>query len=595
MGPESVHAAIAQHASATPVRTAVHAPDGSITYAELDAAAGAVATALAARDVAPGTPVGIRLTPSIDYITALLGTLQAGAAAMPLDPTLPRDRLAAMFESVVPALVLGRTGDSDDWREAVPQGMPAPDTIPIESLEPPPAAPAAPRLAPETTGYILFTSGSTGRPRAIAGRHAGLAHFIAWECRTFALGPDCRIPLLAPTTFDVSLRDIFAPLVAGGCLAIPGQADRAGIVRLLDWLESAGVTHMHCVPSLFRAMLADLPHRAAPALPSLRCVLLAGEPLFFEDVRRWRDLAGGDAELVNLYGPTETTLAVAACRIGDLDASSCTGIVPLGRPIDGAELLVLDGNRPCTPGETGMIHVRTDFPTNGYIGNGATGTGFIPNPVSGDPADRVFPTGDLGRRQADGNIAFVGRQDAQVKVNGVRIEPGDIEAALLAHRAVTHAAVTATGDGRLAAFVVLDADASAADLREHLLGRLPSNMIPSTIEPLDALPLNAHGKLDRAALARRQPAAPRTGKLQTETETALADLWRETLGVDEIAPDSSFLELGGDSLKAMQLIGQIYRAFAVEVTMADLLRHPTVGRLAEVVDSARAGAEVTAP
>lgn len=535
-----------------------------------------------------GSVVGTWLAPGIDYIAALLGVFRAGAAILPLDPATPAPRLSAMFQVAAPHVML-TSRSAPDPAPAHASLEPGIGWIDLDGVEAQPCG-ADDVSAGDATCYILFTSGSTGAPRGIAGRHAGLAHFIRWEVGEFALDATCRGSLLAPLPFDVSLRDILAPLAAGGTVCVPGPAVRTQVHRLLHWLKAQRVTQVHCVPSLFRLLLLELEGRPGEELPDLRRVLLAGEPLYAGDVNRWRDRMGGRIELVNLYGPTETTLAKSFHRIGDLPPDAA-GIIPLGRAIDGAELLIMNGGERAAANTTGEICIRTAFAGNGFYGDAAlTAETFARD---GDARGTVvFRTGDLGRQREDGIVEFVGRADNQVKVRGVRVELGDVETHLRRHPAVRDAAVTAVrepdGGNRLRAFVVVSDARADGDLRAFLADCLPAAMVPSEFVRIDRLPLTDRGKLDRAALAElgaRPGGGTEPGREPTAIEARLMALWTGELGFESVSVGDSFLDLGGDSLKAMRAISLLYRDFGVELSLGALLRERSIERLAALIDA----------
>ena len=586
MGSSAIHHGFSQAAARAPGAPAVSFRGGVTAYAELSCRVDDVAAALRQNGGCGGEIVGLWLPPGVDYVAALLGVNKSGAAFLPfaLDP--PQHRLAAMLDTGRPTQII-TNGDHRDRlvRTLAELGY----TVPVLAMDAIGTAGRASADEPEPGNlcYLLFTSGSTGTPKAVAGTGAGLQHFIDWEIEEFGLDAACRISLLAAPTFDVSLRDILVPLLAGGRLCIPEPATRAQPRALIDWLAAEGVTQVHCVPSLFRLLLGELETRGGNALPDLQRVLLAGEPLYARDVRRWRRTMGERAEIVNLYGPAETTLAKAFYRVRDVPDTE-NGIVPIGRAIADTELLIVRDGVPCDVHQIGEIHIRTRFASKGYYGDPlSTAEKFKPLAQSADPDDIIYCTGDQGRFRADRVVEFIGRLDNQVKVNGIRIELGDVESNLLRHPRIREAVATAHRDGdeesRLAVYFTADGNPSPGELREHLAHYLPANMQPSLFVQLESLPLNLHGKVDRKALHSPTNVLCEDGALaapEGEVETALAGIWGQVLGLRQAAVDRTFVDMGGDSLKAIRALGEMYKAFDVEVSLRVFFEQGTIRELA---------------
>jgi amino acid adenylation domain-containing protein len=443
--------------------------------------------------------------------------------------------------------------------------------------------------------YVYFTSGSTGRPKGIAGRLKGIDHFVRWEIATFGVGPGTRVSQLTSPSFDAYLRDVFTPLCAGGTVCAPPSRETVlDAARLAEWLTERRVEIVHCVPSLFRSLL-NQPLRAAD-FPALKYVLMAGEPLLPSDVRRWTDVFGERVQLVNLYGPTETTMTKFFYLVRASDRDRRT--IPIGKPVEGARALVLDAKgRACPPGAVGEIYIRTPYRTLGYFGRpDLTAEVFVPNPFNVDPADLVYRTGDLGRVLDDGNFEFLGRQDQQVKVRGVRVELREIDDLLRRHPGVRDVAVVdledSGGNKYLCAYVVAGEGADAAALKEFLGASLPDYVVPSAFVMLDELPRTISGKIDRRALpkpaeaqARRESefVAPRT-----PTEEAVAAIWRQVLNVERVSVEDNFFELGGHSLLATQLLARVRAALEVDVPLRALFAAPTIAGLALAVTELQA-------
>jgi amino acid adenylation domain-containing protein/non-ribosomal peptide synthase protein (TIGR01720 family) len=444
---------------------------------------------------------------------------------------------------------------------------------------------------PDDGLYVMHTSGSTGVPKAILGCHKGLSHFIHWEIREFGIDPDVRVSLLAPPTFDVSLRDIFVPLLAGGTVCIPDLETRNHTSRLVEWLDQAKINLMHCTPSVFRLIMGELDMRQSPtALPALKRVLLAGEPLYGEDVNRWQAIMGNRVALVNLYGPTETTLAKLFHRIV-FQPYDREQIIPLGHPISNTAVLILKDNRLCAIGEKGDIFIKTPFRTKGYFRDPErTAERFIQNPLNPGVDDIIYRTGDQGRYRPDRSVEFLGREDDQIKRHGIRVEPAEIEQALRSHESVVEALITTRPsqadhrDIQILAYFIRKKPVSLSELRSHIQNMLPDYMAPDFFIELEAFPRNAHGKIDRTALP--LPAVMPSGSLpETDTEIQLAAIWQEILSVPSVGKTDSFFDVGGNSLNAMRILARIYHEMDREIPLKAFFEHPKLHDLAALIDS----------
>ncbi len=596
--PQPVNAFHLQHRLASSLarhaqRVALSTPTGPVTYAELESWTKRLAGGLAAAGIAKGALVAVAVEQRSALVAALLASLRAGGIFMPLDLAYPVRRLAAMLAMARPACVVAEARTlaraADLFGRDVPLvcvDEPGDAGLGLNVLRAAdyPDAPVVP-LAPDDPCYLYFTSGSTGTPKGILGRHESLGHFVDWEIETFALAADSRVSQLTSAGFDPFLRDALAPLCAGGAVCLPANGP-AGLAlpQLVSWLNAAGVTHVHCVPTLFRALLrANL---RPDDFPALRHVLLAGEMLFGADVARWQAVFGERVQLTNLYGPTETTLVKLAHRVRPDDAHGT--FVPVGRPMPGATALLVDeAGQTCPTGVIGEIHIQTRYRSLGYYGQPEqTRAAF-----SG--AEQAYRTGDLGRRLADGSLELVGRRDDQVKVHGVRVELAEIEGALRRHPAVADAAVRhwqdAGADAYLCAYLVLREPLPDQALRAHLLEQLPWTLVPALFMRLAALPLTPNGKLDRPALpdARAQRERPAAYAAPSNAvEHKLVEIWQAVLPLPS-APgvNDDFLALGGDSLQAVQIMVRLNSEYDIEVPIMALFAAPTIAGLAQVAQA----------
>jgi len=593
-----VHELVAGIASRHPERTAIEAGERRVSYAELAAHANGLGVLLLAAGTPRGTMVAVLAEDPLAVIPALLGILAAGLVFVPLDPRLPERRLAQMLAAVDPGWLLVEPGLAGLAERLAAASRPRLAVLDEAAAAARAGAPLGVATQPDDPCYVYFTSGSTGSPKGIVGRRKGLDHFIRWEISTLGIEVGTRVSQLTIPTHDPFLRDVFVPLCAGGTVCVPPDPPaRLEPGRLVAWLDRRDVHLVHTIPSLLRALLGEPLH---PGLfPGLRWMLLAGEPLLPADVRGFRAVFGGRIELVNLYGPTETTLAKLFHRVQPEDLER--PVIPIGRPIDGARAVVVaEGGEICPPGVAGEIYLRTPFRSLGYLGRpDLTREVFIPNRFSGDPDDIVYKTGDRGRVRSDGAIELLGRIDHQVKIRGVRVEPAEIESALREHEQVRDAVVVARDDGdsgsSLCAYVVAAGRPPAQALRDFLAQRLPEVMIPAAFVELDRLPRTPTGKVDRAALPppeeQRQFRAPRT-----PTEELLAVLWQQLLRRDRVSADDDFFALGGHSLLALQVLSRVRERFGVEIALGELLRCRVLAALAAKIDEARrAGKGLVAP
>ena len=613
---EYVHELFGAAAERFSDRTAIDAAAGPTTYRELEETSNRLANFLAAGGAPKGSPVAVVASDVAQIVAAILGTLKAGCAFVPVDPNLPAKRIEAMFAEVSPEWLIVESSAFDRVKGAARPGArvvcvgggPLPDErergrlVCLEGFADFRDASRPPvNNEPDDLCSVYFTSGSTGKPKGIAGRLKGIDHFIRWEMKTVGADESTRVSQLTSPSFDGFLKDVFVPLCAGGTVCVPEGRD---IIldgrRLVDWIDEARLTVLHCVPSVFRSILNEelTPER----FRHLRHVLLAGEPLLPSDVARWTEVFADRVRLTNLYGPTETTVVKLFYHVRPEDKGRRS--IPIGQPMEGAAAIVMDAKgRPCPPGAVGEIYIRTPFRALGYYNRPEqTREVFVPNPFNDDPEDIVYRTGDFGRVAEDGLFEFLGRRDQQVKVRGVRVELGEVENALRAHPSVRDAAVVDRedlgGHKYLCAYVVAGEGVGAGALRRHLAESLPEYMLPSAFVLMERLPRTFNGKLDRRALpspeqARRERPDDSTGP-RTPTEELLAGIWSRVLGLQRVGPEDNFFELGGHSLLATQVMTRVRDAFQIELPLQNLFAAPTLGGLAAKVEQAvreRHGAE----
>jgi amino acid adenylation domain-containing protein len=604
-----------QVAKRDPEKTVVKDAAGNLlTFSALEARSNQIAHALLADDIGPGDVVAVWGHRSAGLVEALLGVWKAGAAFAILDPAYPAPRLVKSLAVAAPAAWLRLAAAPPIPREVqsflaadcrLGVDLPAPGEAPLAGS---PEHDPGVAIGPDDLAYVAFTSGSTGAPKAILGTHAPLSHFMRWHAETFGLGPDDRFSLLSGLAHDPLLRDVFAPLWTGATLLIPDPDELGTPARLLAWMVEERITVVHLTPALAQ-WIADedgvVPNGAT--LPELRRAFFGGDVLTRRDVARLTALAPG-VLCVNYYGATETPQAMGFHVMAEAGtAEPGREIVPIGRGIDGAQLLVLGREgRLAGIGELGEIHVRTPYLSLGYRGDEEmTRARFTTNPFTGDPGDRLYQTGDLGRFLPGGEVELAGRADSQVKLRGLRIEPGEVEAALLRHPEVREAVVAARGDVEdstkrlLAWFVPTGPTApAAAELQEHLRGLLPAFMVPSLLMPVAAIPLTPNRKVDLRALPEPEPEGSEAGYAapRDALESALAEIWTDVLGAGRVGLDDDFFALGGHSLMATQVFARTGSVLGITPPVRWIFEAPTVRGLAERIGRAlREGAGPEVP
>jgi amino acid adenylation domain-containing protein len=593
------HAAFERQAALQPQAIALEHDGEQISYAELDHRANRLAHHLRGLGVGAEDRVALCLQRSPDLIVAVLATLKAGAAYVPLDPSHPDQRLAWQLEDCAPAVLLTQS----DLRPRL-QPPPCCTTIALDAHAP---WAAAPTHAPDQSGlpsdgshlaYVIYTSGSTGTPKGVMVEHRQLAHQIAALQALYGFTAEDRVLQFSGLSFDVAGEEIFGALSHGATLVLRTDAWLAEPWR---WCELCAAHRLSVanLPTLFWQRLAQATDAVFP--PSLRQIVIGGDAVGAAALDAWWRRDGHRPALANAYGPTETTInaTVARCRAEDSPSS-------IGRPVPNARVYLLDAHgEPVPVGAVGEIWIGGAGVARGYLHRPElTAERFAIDPfvvASADaPPPRMYRSGDLGRWRSDGSIEFLGRDDRQVKIRGFRIELGEIEAALMRLDGLREAAViTAAGQGedkRLQAYVVADPNRPPPDpaqLRARLAERLPDHMLPAAFVLLDALPLNANGKLDHAALpapddeacAQRGYEAP-----QGEIEQALASIWTSLLGIERIGRDDGFFELGGHSLLAVRMLSQLRQRFGVELALTTVFARPRLVDLAVEIARAAPGA-----
>ncbi|MGW2489088.1 non-ribosomal peptide synthetase [Streptomyces sp. NPDC001606] len=572
---DTVPALFARQAARRGDATAVVCGQDRLSYRDLDLRSARLARTLRARGVREGDFVGLATGRSTATVVALLAVLRAGAAYVPLDPVYPRRRLAFMLEDAAPVLVISETSAVG----SLPAGPGAPpvllldDPRPTEGPEEPGEDAFASAVTADDTAYVIYTSGSTGRPKGVAVTHRNIANLVAWAADAFGDGLG-RVLAATSLSFDVSVFEILAPLLNGGSIEV--------VRDLLEIGERGGWqgTLVSGVPSVLDRLIAD-------GAPELRAdhLVLAGEALSPQVAARLRAAVPG-ARLVNAYGPTETTVYASASATRADGTEERTP--PIGRPLRNTRLYVLDDRmRPLPVGVPGELYIAGAGVSRGYLHRpDLTEERFVPDP-HGEPGARMYRSGDIVLRRPDGQLAYVGRADDQVKLRGFRVELSEVETVLGEQPEVAQAVVVVhedrRGERRLVGYVT-PAPGGTPDpdrLRAAVARRLPEYMVPAAVVPLDALPLSPAGKLDRGRLPDPGFGTHAGRPPRTPDETALAELFAEALGLPRVSATDSFFDLGGHSLLGIRLVRRIRARLGAELTVRDLFETPTVQGLAQ--------------
>jgi amino acid adenylation domain-containing protein len=575
----------------TPDRVAVVASDATVTYGQLLDRAEAVAATLRRHGCAPGSVVAIGLAKSAAQVVAVLGTLLAGAAYLPLDSAQPPARRARILGDAGVRLVLTAPGGDAD----LPPGVRA---IAVTAEAGPPDGPTGDTAADHATAtagpgcdelaYIIYTSGSTGAPKGVMISHRAARNTIDDLNRRFSVGPDDRVLGLASLSFDLSVYDVFGLLATGGQLVLPEPGRRADAAHWAELATRHGVTVWNSVPAQFQLLVDHLEtHGGHDGLGALRLAMLSGDWIPVNLPDRARTLLP-TLRVVSLGGATEAAIWSVWYPIGTVGADWSR--IPYGKPLANQSLHVLDDRLRDRPDWTvGELFIGGAGVALGYLGDPEkTAYRFVTHPETGE---RLYRTGDLARYHADGLVELLGREDRQVKVRGYRVEPAEVEAALTAHPAVREAVVVAqpdpSGEPRLVAYTV--GDVAEDELRATVHRALPEYMVPAAFVALPGLPLTANGKVDRDALPDpRLLTRPRLDTPyaagRTARERDLAAIWAEVIGVDRVGIDDDFFELGGNSMLATVLVAEARARSGLDLTVRLLFDEPTIRGLLRAMD-----------
>jgi amino acid adenylation domain-containing protein len=602
-----IHQLFEEQVTRTPSAIALVFMEQQFTYTQLNVRANQLAHFLQKQGVGPNVLVGLCMDRSLDMIVGVLGILKAGGAYVPLDPSYPPDRLAHMLQDAQAPLLL--------TQQALRMELPSHggETICLDRdwdrIQSMPSGNPNAEVGPNNLIYVIYTSGSTGKPKGTAVFHRGFSNLMHWFVTEFAFAATDRSLLITSISFDLTQKNLYAVLSVGGQLhlAPSGPYDPEAVSAAI---EHCGATHLNCTPSHFYPLVSEV--GGFRRLRSLRYVYLGGEPIDLTQLTPWLGHPLCHTRLVNTYGPTECADIAAYYILPEVTAGASGAepqadrSLPIGRPIPNTTLYILDPDLAPVPyGTVGELYIGGTGVGYGYVSRPSlTAEKFLPDPFSGQPGARFYRTGDMCRYLPDGNIAFLGRIDHQVKIRGYRIELGEIESILAQRPDVREVIVMARedmpGDKRLVAYVAgSETSQNAAALREYLRERLPDYMIPAAFVFVETFPLSLNGKIDRRAL----PAPDWSSIVASGTfvapcsplEEPLTEIWQKMLGVRSVSVDANFFDLGGHSLLAIRLLSEIKRAFGVGLSLAEMIKAPTVGKMARLLQRKGAGEDTWSP
>ena len=585
-----IHQEIEARVSSAPERIALIFRNDALTYRELDQRAGQVAMYLRSIGIGPDSSVGICVERSIEMVVAMLGVLKAGGAYLPLDPTFPADRIEfTVADSGARAIIT----------QASLRGHFAGSTAAVievdrdgESIAHAPVANGPSSARGASLAYLIYTSGSTGKPKGVMIEHRNVVNFFAGMDRVMkATNPGVWLAVTS-ISFDISVLELLWTLARGFTVVIQpedGKLETTGEDSIPAQIIRHGVTHLQCTPAHARILMRS--PEALLAMRSLHALLVGGEAFPLAVARQVRSAI--DARILNMYGPTETTIWSTCFElVGD------EPIIPIGKPIANTQIYILDPNlEPVTVGEVGEIHIGGAGVARGYWKRpDLTAERFIANPFVAETRARLYKTGDIARYRADGTIEFIGRTDFQVKINGFRIELGEIETVLGAHLGIREAVVMAdtspASDPQLAAYIVAqpEQEPSAGDIRIYARQKLPKHMVPARFTFLEAMPLTPNGKVDRKALsairAGEQMPGPVEPGARTHLEKAIVAVWQSLLGGERIGLHSNFFDLGATFLTVADAASGLREILKREIKLTDLFGYPTVDALAAYLSKA---------
>jgi amino acid adenylation domain-containing protein len=589
-GPLLLHRLIETQVDRTPDAVAVQSEEGQLTYAALDARANQLASTLRQRGVGPETLVGLAVDRCLWLHIGLLAILKAGGAYVPLELSYPDSRLALMLEQSGAGLVL-TTQEQQARFEAMAQGVPRDVLVLASSGEQEWRNPSQLRLSISMEGehlaYVIFTSGSTGTPKGAMNTHDGICNRLLWMQERYGLMGQDRVLHKTPIGFDVSVWELFWPLITGACVVLARAGGQRESRYLAEVIREQEITTLHFVPSLLQVFVEE---EEVGRCRSVQRVICSGEALSWNVIQRCEQRWG--AALYNLYGPTEAAVDVSEWAVKREEEGSGGG-VPIGRAIRNLALYVLDGQQEEVPiGVAGELYIGGRGVGRGYVGRPEwTGERYVPDNQSGRAGGRLYRTGDRARWNEEGELEYLGRMDQQVKIRGVRVELGEIEAVIEGMEGVRGSAVVskkeAGGGARLVAYVV--GEVRVGEIKAYVRARLPEALMPGQIVLEEHLPLTPNGKIDRRALTQRKDLLE-TSEAETiiprnQIEALLSTLWCDLLERPQIGMQENFFEAGGHSLLATRLISRVRAVLGVELPLRKLFEEPTIAGFALLIEN----------
>ncbi|MGZ5434813.1 MAG: non-ribosomal peptide synthetase [Pyrinomonadaceae bacterium] len=570
-------------AARTPEATAVVFGDAQLSYRELNVRANQLARELVRLGVEPDSLVAICLERSPEMVVAVLATLKAGAAYLPLDPNYPMERVRFMLQDAG-ASVLLTTGTHASGVLSMPEAC-----VPVlcldsdwQEIEKHADENLNIDVAPENLAYVIYTSGSTGNPKGAMITRRGLTNYLQWAVEAYDVANGCGAPVHSSISFDLTVTSLFTPLMVGRSVFLLPD----GIESLADaLLQRTNYSLVKITPAHLRALAEVLPPDQIAG--RVRTLVIGGEALHYQSLSFWREHAPA-TRIINEYGPTETVVGCCVYEVASHDPLD--GPVPIGHAIANTNLHLLNEDlNPVADGETGELFIGGDGVARGYLNREElTRDRFVENPLAA--GEKLYRTGDLTRLLADGNFEYVCRVDDQVKIRGYRIEPGEIETVLMQHANISDCAVvvseTAAGEKRLVAFVKNDESVQWDEeaLRQSLHEKLPEYMVPAAFVRLASLPLTVNGKIDRQALASQSGTLISNGDFvapRTPAEETLAGIWSDVLKVERVSVNDNFFDLGGDSILGTLILARAARA-GLKLSPVQLFEHQTIAELAAV-------------
>ncbi|MCP5099596.1 MAG: amino acid adenylation domain-containing protein [Chloroflexi bacterium] len=585
-----LHTLFTEQAARTPGETAVIAENSQLTYQQLDQQANQIANRLIQLGIKPGQRVGLALNRTPTMIAALLGTLKAGAAYVPLDPNYPAQRLQYMIADAEISVLMTESNISSHL-------PPAPETVTILLVDDPAIRQESnelPSIAVDlaSLAYVIYTSGSTGQPKGVQITHRSIVNYAMAAIDHFHITPDDYILQFATINFDAAAEEIYPCLLHGATLVLRHETMLRSPEAFMQACADYGVTLLDLPTAYWHTLVTALADGNLSIPDCLRLIILGGERAWPERLVTWKELAPSHVQIINTYGPTETTTVSTLCPLTGENAPASAIDAPIGRPVANTQVYVLDeAMQPVPLGATGELYIGGNGLALGYLNQPElTAVRFIQNPFA---AGRLYKTGDLVRYSSDGQLIFIGRADAQVKLRGFRIELEEIGLALRELDGVETAVIILRedepGDKRLVAYVVATGDPAINAWRQQLRQTLPEYMLPAHYVMLDALPMTPSRKIDQQALpAPDTTARPELERAyeppQTMAEEMLADLFIEVTGVKKVGIYDNFFELGGHSLLATQLVARVSEAFEIEFPLRTFFEAPTIAQLAVAVE-----------